>query len=152
MATILILPNDEIESLIGVLAEGGHTVIEAHDSGEVLQRVMRAGLDAVVLPDAAELTDGQEMLPVVRRLTSAVIVVVGEGDEVKMANALFLGADAYLQYPDEPNRVRSRLRALLRPRRARRPLEITPDVAPGGRGFYPFRLLFLTAGGSALRA
>jgi DNA-binding response OmpR family regulator len=49
------------------------------------------------------------------------IIVVGEGGEPQMAEALFRGADAFLRYPDEPARLRSRVRAILRPRSSRRP-------------------------------
>ena len=105
---------------MAILAEEGHRIVEAYDSGHVLQLIMRPGIDVVILPDDMEPMDGEELLPVIRRLTLATIVVVGEGEETTMASALFRGADAYLHYPDEPGRLRSRIRALLRPRRVRR--------------------------------
>ena len=89
-------------------------MIEAYDSGHVLQLVMRRRYDVVILPEDARPVDGEELLPMVHRLTRAAIVVVGRGDETKMANALFQGADAYLRYPEEAGALRSRLRALLR--------------------------------------
>ena len=94
-------------------------MIEAFNSGHVLQLVMRQRLDVLVLPDGGEPIDGEDLLPVIRRLTAAAIVVLGDGDETRMANALFLGADAYLRYPVDAIQLRSRLRALLRPRRLR---------------------------------
>jgi len=135
MPTILILSNNQIAPLIRLLAEDGHNVIEARDGDNLLQRVMGAGLDCVVLPEEVELPDGQEALPVVRKLTDEVIVVVGQGGEGKMARALFMGADAYLQYPDELALVRSRFRAVLRRRQALRPKESRGDATPGIQTF-----------------
>ena len=98
-------------------------MVEAYDSGHVLQLVMRREFDALVLPERAEPIDGEDLLPVIRRITSAVIIVAGPGEQTAMARALLSGADAYLQYPDEIENVRSRLRAALRPRRIRRPAD-----------------------------
>ncbi|MEE8442237.1 MAG: response regulator [Dehalococcoidia bacterium] len=117
MATVVIVSRDNMALLKGILIEEGHLVIEAYDSGHVLQHVMRQRLDAIVLPDDMQPVDGEELLPVIRRLTMAAIIVVGEGKELRMAEALLQGADVYLRYPDEAGRLRSRLRSVLRPRR-----------------------------------
>ncbi len=102
MARILVVSRKELSPLMALLAEEGHSIVEAYDSGHVMPLVMRPGIDVVILPDDIEPADGEELLPVIRRLTLATIVVVGEGEEMTMANALFRGADAYLHYPDEP--------------------------------------------------
>ena len=114
MATVIILPQEESFSLVAAAAEAGHHVIEAYDSGHLLQLVMRRRPDVLIMPDNVRPVNGEELLPVIRRLTTAVIVVVGIGDETKMANALFQGADAYLRYPEEAGKLRSLLTALLR--------------------------------------
>ena len=101
------------------VAEADHNVIEAYDSGHLLQLVIRQRPDVVIMPDKVKPVNGEEMLPVIRRLTTAAILVVGAEDETRMANALFQGADAYLRYPDEAGKVRSLLKALLRRRRVR---------------------------------
>jgi DNA-binding response OmpR family regulator len=119
----LILAREELSGLVATVAGAGHRVIEAFDAGHVLQQVMRHRLEAVILPDEVEPVDGEELLPIVRRLTTAAIAVAGRGGETEMAQALFRGADAYLRYPDEESRVRSRIRALLRRPRVRRPAE-----------------------------
>jgi DNA-binding response OmpR family regulator len=130
MSTVLIVLRKEHSLLTNILVKEGYRIIEAFDTGHVLQLVMRQGVDAIILPEDAEPIDGEELLPVIRRLTVAPIVVVGEGGQLKMAEALFRGADAYLNYPDEPARLRSRLRAILR-RRLRRHVE--KDDAPNTR-------------------
>lgn len=123
MVTVLIVTREEMSSLIPIVAEAGHRVIEAFDSGHVLQLVMRQEPDVVIIPDDAEPIDGEELLPVVRRLTTGPIIVVGEGQETRMANALFQGADAYLRYPINAGMLRSRLSSLLRARRESGPAE-----------------------------
>ena len=125
MATVMIMSREEMSGLIPIVAEEGHRVIEAIDSGHVLQVVMRQQPDVIVMPDDAEPIDGEELLPIVRRLTTAAIIVVGEGQETAMASALFQGADAYLRYPIHGGMVRSRLRALLRQPREAGPVEET---------------------------
>ena len=106
--------------VVPLLAQAGYGVIEASTSGEALQWVVRRSPDAVILPDNAEPVEGVELLPVLRQMTSAIIVVVGEGGENRMAQALFQGADAYWKYPVDAGKLPSRLRSLLRRRRERR--------------------------------
>ena len=103
--------------LVPVLAEAGHRVVEAYNSGEVLQLVLRSQFDLVIIPDMSEPVDGQELLPLVRKLTLAAIVAVGHGDETAIANAFLQGADEYLRFPLDNSVTRSRVQALLRPRR-----------------------------------
>ena len=97
MATIVVLAVGGLEPLIAAVAEEGHRVVEAYDSGHLLQLVMRGSPDVVVMPEIVDPVGGEETLPLIRRLTTAAILVVGPGNEVKMANALFYGADAYVR-------------------------------------------------------
>lgn len=101
-----------------MLAEAGHRVIEADDSSHVLQMVMRRRIDVLMLPADAEPINGEDLLPLVRRLTPGIIIVAGEADEMKMAAALFHGADAYLEFPINADTLLVRLRTLLRARRS----------------------------------
>ena len=114
VGTIVILPDHGYYSLIAAVAEAGYRVIEAYDSGHILKLAVQGSLDLVIIPDDASPVDGEDLLPSIHRLTSAAIVVVGAGHEVKMINALVQGADAYLRYPDEARRLPSVIRALLR--------------------------------------
>ena len=123
MALVLVFSREDLSSVIQVVAEMGHRVLDAYDSGHVLQLVMRRRLDVIVLPEDAEPVNGEGLLTLIRRLTAAAIIVVGEGTEMKMTRALFRGADAYLPYPLDHAQLRSRLRALLRPRRVRDTVE-----------------------------
>ena len=114
MATVLITSSELASCFLVPTAEEGHRVIEADGGGETLQEVMRWRPDVVIMPDDAEPVEGVDLLPVIRRISKANIILVGSGDANKMAQALFEGADAYLQHPVDLAELRSRLRALLR--------------------------------------
>ena len=120
MAIVMIVSSERTSSLVLLVAEAGHRVIETFDSGEALQQVMRQQHDVIIMPDDADPVEGVDLLSVLRGMTSAAIIVVGEGGESRMARALFQGADAYLKYPVDAEELSSRLRALLRRRRERR--------------------------------
>ena len=114
MADVLVMHSDETVAVIPMLAEDGHSVFEAYGSGEMLQEVMRRQMDVVVIPDNQETVEGVELLAVLRRMTSAGIVMVGEGQSDQITSALLLGADSYLVIPVYPRVLRGRLRSLLR--------------------------------------
>ena len=128
----MILSVGGLDPLIAAVAEDGHRVIEAYDVGHLLQLVMRGTPDVVVMPEDAQPANGEEILPLVRRLTTAAILLVGAGDEIKMANALFHGADYYVRYPEDAGKVRSRIRVLLR-RRVRPDDDNGPSTPDGPR-------------------
>lgn len=114
MATVLVFTRPELVALVPFLRERGFRVLEAHDSGHVLQVVLRNTLDALLLPDDAGPIEGEDMLPVIRRLTKGSIVVAGEGEETSMSRAFLQGADAYIKRPLTEREVLGRLHALLR--------------------------------------
>ena len=86
MATVLILPYRPYYSLMAAVGESGYRVVEAHDSGDMLRLASRRSTDLAIIPDDATPVEGEELLPAIRRLTPAAIIVVGTGGEVKMAN------------------------------------------------------------------
>lgn len=98
MATFLTLSREELWPLIAVVAESGHRIIAASDSGNVVQQVERRRPDVVLLPDDAEPIDGEELMSKVRSLTGAPLIALGECQESKMLDAFSQGADAYVRY------------------------------------------------------
>ena len=114
MATVLIVSDNLASELFVPIAEDGHRVIESSAGGDPLQDVMRGEPDVIIMPDQAESVDGTELLPAVRSLSGAIVVVVGTGGTSRPTHALFEGADAYLQHPMEGDQLRSRLHSLLR--------------------------------------
>ena len=105
------------------LAEDGHETVQVADSNEVFWAILRERPDAVIVPDDTEPVGGEELVSVVRSISSAVVIVAGEGKDTDVARALFLGADTYLRHPLDPSTLRSRVRALLRRRRSTRPAD-----------------------------
>ena len=113
-ATVLILSRAETSAIVPIVVEAGHRVIEADSSSHALGIAMRSQLDVVILPVDTEPINGEGLLHLIRRLTPAVIIVVGEASETEMANAIFHGADAYFPFPVNANMLRIRLLTLLR--------------------------------------
>ena len=118
MTLVLVLLGDTTSPLPAVAAEAGCEVVELNSSGGTLQAVIRRRADAVIIPDGADPADSEELLPVLRRVTQAAIIVVGRGGSNQVARALLQGADVYLQAPVTERKLRSHLRAVLRPRHA----------------------------------
>ena len=114
MVSVLILSQEEMSALVPVVAEAGHVVIEAGDSGHLLQLIERVPVDMVMLPADADPVNGEELLDLTRRLALASIVVVGPENETAMVSALFRGADAYFPFPVNADMLRARVRTLLR--------------------------------------
>ncbi len=117
MARVLVYSTGDIEALVPILADAGHRVTEAYDASEAVRLVIQGQLDVVMIPELPEPFDGEDLLPLIRRLTHASVVVVGAGDETAIASALLQGADEYLRFPIDAPIVQSRIRALLRRRR-----------------------------------
>jgi DNA-binding response OmpR family regulator len=63
MSTVLIVHGNGYSLLTDLLLEEGHKVIQAFDSGHVLQLVMRRSVDAIILPEDVEPVDGEEHYP-----------------------------------------------------------------------------------------
>ena len=114
MATILIQIDEVTSSLVAVLAEAGHRVIDAQSGVDAFDQVIAGQPDVVILPDGAELEDGRGLLSALRPLTNAAIIVVGMEGAASNPLVLLQGADLYVTHPVEPSQIRSRLRSILR--------------------------------------
>ena len=114
MATILIV-SDELSSHLAIpMAEEGHRVIEADRSGDTLQQILHLRPDVIVMPDDWESVEGMGLLPVVRGLSEAIMIVVGSSNATRRTEALFAAADAYVEHPVDRALLLARLRTLLR--------------------------------------
>ena len=117
MPNVLIVMNEVTSLLVSPVAQAGYDVIESRGNGDTIREIMRTSPAVVILPDGAESQDGADLLPAVREMTRAVIVIVGDAREGRMAQVLLQGADAYWKQPVDAGKVSSLLRALLRRRR-----------------------------------
>ena len=97
-----------------ILVAEGLNVSDVDTTSHLLASVMEDRPDLVFLPDTILPVGTLEVLPLLRRLTRAIIVVIGPGDETTVANSLLQGADIYVKTPLRRRDFVARLNALLR--------------------------------------
>lgn len=114
---ILVVDDDlHIRRLLqATLTRGGYTPIEATTAAEALEQARAANPDAILLDLGLPDRDGLEIVPLLKQLSQAPILVVSARDatDQKVA-ALDLGADDYVTKPFDSEEVLARLRASLR--------------------------------------
>lgn len=117
-ATVLVVDDDLSlrRAIVGMLAAGGYTCVEAADGAEALSVCRALSPDAVVLDVMMPRVDGLE---VVRRLRAAgdqtpVLVLSAKGGLSDKEEAFASGADDYLVKPFGIDELLMRVRALLR--------------------------------------
>ncbi len=114
---ILVVDDDlHIRRLLqATLIRGGYVPIEATTAAEALEQAKAANPDAILLDLGLPDRDGLEIVPLLKKLSQAPILVVSARDatDQKVA-ALDLGADDYVTKPFDSEEVLARLRASLR--------------------------------------
>lgn len=117
--TKLLVVDDEaaIRRLIRTALErAGHAVVEASNAREALNAIAIDKPDVVLLDLGLPDRDGLELVPLIKRAGSAVLVISArEATEQKVA-ALDLGADDYVTKPFDTDEVLARVRAAIRHR------------------------------------
>ncbi|HZB86835.1 MAG TPA: response regulator transcription factor [Gaiellaceae bacterium] len=116
--TILLVDDEEsIQKLLTYpLEREGYRVVQARDGEEALERFVEGPVDLVVLDLMLPKLGGLEVCRRMRRLESAVpiIMLTARGDEVDKVVGLEIGADDYITKPFSIREFMSRVRALLR--------------------------------------
>jgi DNA-binding response OmpR family regulator len=122
----LLLVEDEA-ALLAILKAavdfGGFESEFVTRGSDAIEALERGTFDAVLLDLGLPDMPGQQLLPVLRDITDAPIIVVsGRGTEQDKIEALDLGADDYVAKPFLPGELLARIRAALRraPARAAR--------------------------------
>jgi DNA-binding response OmpR family regulator len=112
----LLLEKDDAmrHSVAEMLRGEGFEVVEETESSAAVSRVMRRSPGIVIMAEEMPPLDDVELLPLLRRLTRAPIVVLGAGGEAAVVKALLQGADMYLKKPVNFREMLSRVRALIR--------------------------------------
>jgi len=113
---ILILEIDDgiRRSMVELFQNESFDVVEEVDSSGGITRIMQGSPGIVVMAEDMPSLDGVELLPLMRRLTRAPIIVLGLGGELAVVKALMDGADMYLQKPLNYRELLSRAHALFR--------------------------------------
>lgn len=114
---VLVVDDDlHIRRLLqSTLIRGGYEALEATTAADALDLTGRMQPDAILLDLGLPDRDGLEIIQLIRKATSAPILVVSARDatDQKVA-ALDLGADDYVTKPFDSDEVLARLRAALR--------------------------------------
>lgn len=147
MPAKILIVDDEMairRLLRNTLERAGHQVIEASDGASALVKAATESPNAVLLDLGLPDRDGLELVPLIKKTSDAVILVVSARDatDQKVA-ALDLGAEDYVTKPFDGEELLARLRVALRhrgisentPRILRRGnLEINLDLRIARRG------------------
>ena len=117
MASVLVVDDDAHIREVArfALARAGHAVELASDGGVALERMLRGGIDLVVLDVLMPELDGFALC---RRLRAhghvPIVFLSSRGEEADRVLGLELGADDYLAKPFSPRELVARVAAVLR--------------------------------------
>lgn len=120
-AQILIIDDEAaIRRLVrGAVERAGHGVDEAADATQGLIAARREGCELVLLDLGLPDRDGLELVPLLKALDRAVIVLTARDMTDEKVAALDLGADDYVVKPFDTQELVARVRTGLRHRNAR---------------------------------
>jgi DNA-binding response OmpR family regulator len=124
---LLVDDDDELRAILGfALRQAGWLALEARTGDEML-RVLAADEPALVVLDLnLGREDGLDLLPRIRDLSRAPVLVLSvRSSEEDVVRALDLGADDHLAKPFSPRTLLARVRALVRRGRGGAPAEPT---------------------------
>lgn len=114
---ILVIDDDEALSFVvkTYLENDGYSVYPAHTGADALNIQKNEGCDAILLDLGLPDTDGFSMIPRLKGISQAPIIVVsGKEDTTDKVVGLELGADDYITKPFEMRELSARLKAALR--------------------------------------
>jgi DNA-binding response OmpR family regulator len=114
LTALMIDVDENRQSVVLALQQSGFRVTEALESGEGVKATLDGSPYVIVVGEEMPPINGVELLPVLRRLTDAPIIVLGAGGEMAMVQALLQGADVYLVRPVNLREFMARVRALMR--------------------------------------
>ncbi len=126
MTAQLLVVDDEpaIRRLVrGAVERAGYTVAEASTAAEALAAARHPGCELVLLDLGLPDRDGMELVPLIKALDRAVIVLTARDETAEKVAALDLGADDYVVKPFDTDELLARVRSALRHR--------TPAAAQG---------------------
>ncbi len=115
---ILIIDDEPaIRRLVcGALERAGMTVAEAANAAEALSFARREGCELVLLDLGLPDRDGMELVPLIKAMDRAVIVMTARDATAEKVTALDLGADDYVVKPFDTEELLARIRTALRHR------------------------------------
>ena len=119
MSGRILIVDDEpaIRRLVrGALERSGEPAAEAATAAEALSQARRTGVELVLLDLGLPDRDGMELVPLLKAIDRAVIVLTARDDTAEKVTALDLGADDYVTKPFDTEELLARVRGALRRR------------------------------------
>jgi DNA-binding response OmpR family regulator len=110
----MVSDSDLRRSIVNDLVCNNFEVTYEANGGKGIARILDINPEVIVLSEDTPVVGGVEYLPLIRRVTNAPIVMVGDGDEIRVVSALVNGADMYVRKPVNSQELVSRVRALCR--------------------------------------
>ncbi len=117
----ILIVDDEaaIRRLVrGAVERSGDTVSEAATAAEALVAARREGCELALLDLGLPDRDGMELVPLIKAMDRAVIVLTARDATAEKVAALDLGADDYVVKPFDTEELLARVRVALRHRSA----------------------------------
>lgn len=121
MKIVIIDDEASIRRLLSAaLRRGGHDPVEAVDAASGLQSVRQERPDMILLDLGLPDRDGLELIPLLRGISDAALLVISARDATaEKVAALDLGADDYITKPFDTEELLARLRTASRHRSTR---------------------------------
>ena len=95
------------------LEEEGFEVSQAATTGEAVAYLMARDTEMILMSERMSTIDGLALLPLLRRLSPAPVLVMGDGSSAAVAHALTQGAIGYLDRPSDLQELLDRVVDLL---------------------------------------
>ena len=115
----ILIVDDEpaIRRLVrGAIERAGYSVTEASNAAEALTEASRERCEVVLLDLGLPDRDGMELVPLIKAMDRAVIVLTARDTTSEKVSALDLGADDYIVKPFDTDEMLARIRNVLRHR------------------------------------
>ena len=119
MTPPILIVDDElaIRRLVrGALERSCYTCAEAANAGEALTAARHPGCQLVLLDLGLLDRDGMELIPLIKAMDRAVLVLTARDATVEKVTALDLGADDYVTKPFDTDELLARVRVAMRHR------------------------------------
>ena len=113
---VLIIETDVQQSrtLASAFREAGYGAKEEAQPGQAVRRAMEQEPRVILMSEEMTSLEGVDLLPLMQRVTSVPMVVLGSRGQTSAANALLNGADMYVSKPVTGAEILARVGALLR--------------------------------------
>ncbi len=134
MPQLAIIDADEMQRrrTASALAAAGFSILQASSSVEGLLQVVESGPDLIVVAEEMPPLQAGDLIVVLRRVSNAPIIVIGDDGDPSEIAALASGADVYVRRGDSHRLLTARVIALIRrfPPREGPEASLRPTVLP----------------------